>query len=55
MGESIFNLVLMALPTRIEMEHSADSDRSMREELESLLKNGPRKHSNKRGAFPEKK
>jgi len=29
---------LMALPTRIEIEHEADSDRSIREETESLLK-----------------
>jgi MoxR-like ATPase len=30
--------VMMALPTRIEVEHEADSDRTMREEVESLLK-----------------
>ena len=28
----------MALPTRIEIELEADSDRSMREEIELLLK-----------------
>jgi MoxR-like ATPase len=36
--EAFVSAVLMALPTRIAIEHEADSDRSMREELESLLK-----------------
>ena len=37
-GEAFLAAVLMALPTRIEIEHEAESDRTMREEVESLLK-----------------
>ena len=37
-GEAFLAAVLMALPTRIEIENEAESDRTMREEVESLLK-----------------
>lgn len=36
--EAFLSAVLMAFPTRIEIEHEAESDRSIREELEALLK-----------------
>lgn len=36
--DAFLSAVLMAFPTRIEVEHDADSDRSMREELDSLLR-----------------
>jgi MoxR-like ATPase len=37
-NKAFIKAVLMALPTRIEIELEADSDRSMREEIELLLK-----------------
>ena len=36
--DAFLSAVMMALPTRIEIEHEAESDRSMREEVEALLK-----------------
>jgi MoxR-like ATPase len=37
-NKAFLKAVLMALPTRIEIELEAESDRSMREEVEALLK-----------------
>jgi MoxR-like ATPase len=37
-AQAFLKAVLMALPTRIEIELEAESDRSMREEVEALLK-----------------
>lgn len=40
--DAFVSAALMALPTRIEIEHEADSERSMREEVETLLKDWAR-------------
>ena len=36
--DAFLSAVLMAFPTRIEIEHEADSEKSIREEVEGLLK-----------------
>jgi MoxR-like ATPase len=54
-AEAFLTAVLMALPTRIEIEHAADSDRSMRDELESLLKEWAEKALEQAGAANGKK
>lgn len=38
LNDAFVAAVQMALPTRIEIEHEADSDRSLREEVEALLR-----------------
>jgi MoxR-like ATPase len=54
-AEAFESAVLMALPTRIEIEHAAESDRSMREELETLLKEWSKKAIEQAEGAPGKK